>query len=109
LFAAHACGATFRRPSEWSSESVRDVAYTSEQADRGQRSYGRPSPSAGRVALGDLLLLIKATMPQDRPGALGADMYADIVSFLLKMNNYPAGQCELDLDPDKSKGVRFSK
>jgi hypothetical protein len=115
-----------------SAKSVSDGVYTSEQANRGQGSYQMAcsschGPTLGGDAfapplvgapfterwqegsVGDLLLLIKTTMPQDRPGALGADMYADIVSFLLKMNNYPAGQSELDLDPDKSKSIRFSK
>ena len=48
-------------------------------------------------------------MPQDMPGKLSADIYADIVAFLLKSNNYPAGQRELGQDPDQVKDVRFTK
>ena len=121
-----------RPVSAQSTKSVQDGVYTSEQANRGQASYQMACSSCHGAtlggdafappligppfterwqegSLGDLHLIIKTTMPQDRPGALGADMYADIVSFLLKMNNYPAGQSELDLDPDKSKSIRFSK
>ena len=49
--------------------------------------------------LGDLLTIVKGTMPQDKPASLTDDEYAAIVAYLLQANRYPAGQQELRPDP----------
>lgn len=115
-----------------SATTVWDGVFTAEQAVRGQSGYQKACGSCHGTGLegdgfappligepftdrwqggsvGDLLLVVKTTMPQDRPGSLSADAYADIVAYLLKMNNYPAGQRELSQDPDQYKNVRFSR
>ena len=114
-------------------KTVWDGVFTTEQAARGQGSYQKECASCHGAALegdgafasaliaepfterwqdgtvGDVLIVVKTSMPKDRPAALGADVYADIVAFILKMNNYPAGQSELGQDPAQSKDVRFAK
>ena len=113
-------------------KTVWDGVFTAAQATRGEASYQKACsschgsmlggdafapPLVGEPftarwqdgSLGDVLLVVKTTMPQDRPGALSADVYADIVAFLLNANKYPAGQSELGQDPDQLKDVRFSK
>ncbi|PYR34732.1 MAG: cytochrome C [Acidobacteria bacterium] len=115
-----------------STQTVWDGVFTTAQASRGEAAYQKACASCHGPALGgdafapplvgepftarwqdgtlsDVLVLIKATMPQDMPGKLSADIYADIVAFLLKSNNYPAGQRELGQDPDQVKDVRFTK
>jgi cytochrome c5 len=112
--------------------TVWDGVFTAEQAARGQIGYqkacgwchgtglegdGFAPPLIGEPfterwqsgSVGDVLLVVKTTMPQDQPGSMSADAYADIVAYLLKMNNYPAGQRELGQDPDQYKNVRFSR
>jgi mono/diheme cytochrome c family protein len=113
-------------------KTVWDGVFTAEQAARGQSSYpkacgschgtglegdGFAPPLVGESftdrwqagSVGDFLLIVKTTMPQDRPGSLSADTYADIVAYVLKTNNYPAGPSELSQDPDQYKNVPFSR
>lgn len=59
--------------------------------------------------LGDLLTIVKATMPQDKPTSLTDDEYAAIVAYLLQANRYPAGQQDLRPDPAALKAVVFKR
>ena len=49
----------------------------------------------GGRPLGDLYVNIQRTMPQDAPGRLSPDAYADIVAFMLKLHDAPAGEAQL--------------
>jgi mono/diheme cytochrome c family protein len=59
--------------------------------------------------LGDLLTIVKVTMPQDKPASLSDDENAAIVAYLLQANRYPAGQQELRLDLAALKEVVFKR
>jgi mono/diheme cytochrome c family protein len=112
--------------------SVWNGVYTGAQADRGKSAYetqcsfchlsdlrgqGFAPPliedaflqrwSDGN--LGDLFTIVKLTMPQDKPASLGDREYADIVAYLLKANQYPAGQQELAPEPAALKEVTFKR
>jgi mono/diheme cytochrome c family protein len=50
----------------------------------------------------------QTTMPQDSPGRLSAQEYADIIAFILKANDYPAGAKELTSGPDLKEMVIVS-
>ena len=119
--------AVFAQPAK----TVWDGVFTMEQAARGQGSYQKECASCHGATLegdgafapaltaepfterwrdgtvGDLLILVQTSMPKERPAALGADLYVDIVTYILKMNNYPAGQTELSKDIAQSKDIRF--
>ena len=41
---------------------------------------------------------LKATMPQDRPGSLTDQQYADLLAYILRNNDYPSGNQELPTD-----------
>jgi len=96
--------------------------FTREQAARGREQYlascsvchiddlsgGGPAPQlAGDVFLSrwssqtvwDLYQRIRTTMPQSAPGSLNDPAYRDIVAFILRANNFPAGAAELPADP----------
>jgi alcohol dehydrogenase (cytochrome c) len=85
--------------------------FTAEQANAGRAAFqancagchgadlmGFP-PLAGPAFIGswstrntrDLFGLIQTTMPTDRPGALPAETYVNIVAFILQSNGRPAG------------------
>jgi len=49
---------------------------------------------SGRTAA-ELFEKIQTTMPADRVGTLKAPQSADLVAFILKLNEYPAGSSEL--------------
>jgi mono/diheme cytochrome c family protein len=49
----------------------------------------------GKHTLDDLYYIIRSLMPNNAPGSLSKSQYADVVAFILKVNNYPAGEDEL--------------
>jgi mono/diheme cytochrome c family protein len=46
-------------------------------------------------SVGDLFDKVKTTMPANDPGSLSAAATADVVAYILKVNDYPAGTAEL--------------
>ena len=47
------------------------------------------------LSVGDLFVTVRATMPQGAPASLSPQGYVDIVSYILKVNEFPAGDSEL--------------
>ena len=60
------------------------------------------------VSLGDMLVEIGTTMPQQDPGSLPPETYIDILSFLLSKNDVPAGASELPADLEALQGIRIT-
>lgn len=112
--------------------SVWDGIYTEPQAQRGKAAYEEQcafchaadlsgegfAPALieetfkGRWQdgnLGDLFTIVKQTMPQDKPASLSDQEYAEIVSYLLKSNKYPAGEQQLEPNPAALKEVGFKR
>jgi mono/diheme cytochrome c family protein len=111
-------------------QSVWDGVYTAEQAKRGQPLYskncaschgeqltgGEDSPPLtggaflanwNGLTVGDLFERIRVSMPQDRPGRLTRQQNADILSYVLSANQFPAGQTELPVETERLKQIRF--
>jgi len=96
--------------------SVWDGVYTLSQAKRGALKsglcvechgdgfVGGPAPELagpdfaanweGR-SVGDLFDLIRLTMPDNDPGALSREEYADLVAYILAVNKFPTGTTEI--------------
>jgi mono/diheme cytochrome c family protein len=117
----------------WTQEitsSVLDGIYTDAQAARGAAAYpqhcaachgaslgglGEAPALAGAqfisdfngLTVGDLFDRIRTTMPLNNPAGLSRDQYADILSFILKSNGYPAGQKELNRHSEFLNAIRF--
>ena len=53
-------------------------------------------------SVGDLMTVIQVTMPADRPQTLSDEAVADVIAFLLKMNEYPTGDEEAGGRPDRA-------
>lgn len=101
-------------------KTVWDGVYTAEQAARGKVSYtrycsechedtlvgGRGRPLVGTVfwrdwgedTLDGLFNVMRTTMPRDDPASLAADVYLDVVSYILQVNEFPPGSEELMAD-----------
>ena len=47
-------------------------------------------------SLGELYSKIRNDMPQDQPRSLSKGSYEDILAFILKSNDFPAGDTELE-------------
>jgi S-disulfanyl-L-cysteine oxidoreductase SoxD len=42
---------------------------------------------------------MKRTMPRDEPGSISLPKNADILAYMLKFNEFPAGKADLPADP----------
>ena len=110
--------------------SVWDGVYSSDQAKRGQEVYGKqcaschsddlsggesapPLTGAAFLAnwtgltVGDLFERTRVSMPQNDPGKLSRQQNADIIAYVLSMNNFPAGKSDLEKDTDVLKQIRL--
>jgi mono/diheme cytochrome c family protein len=96
--------------------------YTAEQASRGRDTYAMQCKSCHTPAshtgatfaqwwdkkpLSELFLFITTKMPKNEPGSLQPDEYADLVAYLLKMNDMPSGAEELPADSVALKRIRI--
>ena len=106
-----------------------DGVYTDAQAERGgvlfQQQCGRchganlagtfeTPPLVGRfkpywsgATMDALFDYVATAMPLDRPGSLSRAANADIIAFLLKANDFPAGPKELSASSEDLKAIRF--
>jgi S-disulfanyl-L-cysteine oxidoreductase SoxD len=122
LFAACACAQLSR--------SVWDGVYTPEQSKRGATLYANECASCHGSALnggesappltggeffsnwngltvGDLFERIRVSMPADNPGKLTREQDADILAYMLSMNQFPEGKTELEHRTEVLKQIRF--
>src|SRR5262249_43728379 len=104
-------------------KSIWDGVYSEAQAKRGSEAYraacsgchGGDLSGFNGVLIGttfmnrwrednlsSLFTNIKTTMPRNNPGTLKADMYLDIVTYILQQNSFPSGESELREDDLKS-------
>lgn len=100
------------------SQTVWDGIYTGEQADRGEALYKDwcaschgPDLSGGDLApglaggefvwnwsgltVGQLFERLRISMPQENPSSVTRSQKADILAFMLQMNEFPVGEHEL--------------
>jgi S-disulfanyl-L-cysteine oxidoreductase SoxD len=112
--------------------TVWDGVYTDVQAERGRALYQQScvachrddlrgdntAPSLvgesfmflwGDMEVGELSARIQKLMPPERPGSLPAQTYTDIVAFILKKNEFPAGNVELGSDTDSLHALITTK
>lgn len=112
--------------------SVWDGVYTDEQAARGKEVYevscigchaatlrgtpGGPGIAGGRFtfnwsdrSVGELHGYVRANMPIGQAGSLTDQQYADIIAYILQVNEFPAGEAELPTDPAESEGVVITR
>jgi len=112
--------------------TIWERVYKAEQADRGEDLYNRTCSYCHRSdlsggddgapalrgdpfftrwkdrSLSDFYFVLAETMPQDAPSSLSRKEYADIISFILKKNDAPAGDAELVPDEERLKHIVFT-
>lgn len=105
-------------------KSVKAGVYTAEQADSGQALYRSKCASchapnrftddffyqsfAGKP-LWEMFDVISDSMPEDNPGSMKPAEYADVIAYLLRLNNFPAGSAELPTDKDALSAILMEK
>jgi hypothetical protein len=115
-------------PASPPSRSVWDGVYTVGQAKRGALKSGLCTSCHGDSfegvlgpqlagpafterwdgrTLGDIFDLIRLTMPDDAPGSLAREEYADLLAYILAVNKYPSGQTEIGIDVEPLRQIRI--
>ena len=59
------------------------------------------------LTVGDLFDRIRVSMPADNPGKLTREQDADILAFILNINQFPEGSTELDHRTEVLKQIRL--
>ena len=104
--------------------SVKAGVYTAAQADRGQSLFRSKCASchapnrftddlfytsfAGKP-LWEMFDVISDSMPEDNPGSLKKEEYAEVIAYLLKLNNFPSGPSDLPVDKDALSAILMEK
>ena len=105
-------------------KSTYDGVYTAAQAERGKKTFGdkctachEPSRFSGETfheswdnkALKEIWDVASGTMPEDNPGSLKQQEYADIIAYFLSLNEYPAGDAELQPNAAAMATIKVDK
>ncbi len=104
--------------------SVKAGVYTAAQAERGIAVYRSKCASchapnrftdeffylsfAGKP-LWEMFDVISDSMPEDNPGSLTREQYADVIAYLLQLNKFPPGDTDLPTDKDTLSTIVFEK
>ncbi len=98
--------------------------YTAAQAGRGKAAFDKscttchePSRFSGDAfheswdgkALKEIWDIASGTMPEDNPGSLKQQEYADILAYFLQLNEYPTGDAELQPGAGPMAGIKIEK
>ena len=105
-------------------KSVKAGVYTAAQAERGQALFKSKCASchtpgyftddnfytnfAGKP-LWELFDVISDSMPEDDPGSLKKEEYADVIAHLLQLNKFPTGDADLPVDKDALSAILMEK
>ena len=106
-------------------KSVKAGVYTFEQAERGVALYKQKcaschapnrftddelflTPYAGKP-MWDMFDVISDSMPEDDPGGMKPEEYADVIAYLLRLNGFPTGQTELPTSKEALSIILFEK
>jgi len=96
--------------------------YSEQQAARGQDVYAGMCKSCHTAAshtgvafekswdghpLSELFGFISTRMPKNEPGSLAPEEYVDVLAYLLKLNQMPAGAAELPPDTTMLGAIRI--
>ncbi len=118
------------QPPAQTSRSVWDGIYTDVQAKRGQPLYGEqcaschgatleggesaPALAGGEflsnwngLTVGDLFERMRTSMPLNKPGKLSREVNADILAFMLSVNQFPSGKTELPHATEVLREIRI--
>ncbi len=102
--------------------SLRDSAYTAQQAARGDTTFHAVCASChalsqftgpkflaaweGGTAY-QLFDLIRTEMPQDNPGSLSLEQYVGVTAYLFQLNGFPSGRRPLPTDAAELRQIRI--
>lgn len=101
--------------------TVNSGVYTQAQATRGEQTYQTSCSICHSIGdftganfqqawsgqpLADFHQIVSNNMPQNAPGSLTPQQYADVVAYILSVNGYPAGSTELPTSNEALISIR---
>lgn len=104
-----------------SGKTIADGVYSAAQADRGEQRFKTscsschtPGSFAGGAfadrwngqTMGEVFEFVSNAMPENDPGGLPGEEYANVLAFILKVNGYKAGDNDL---PSKAADLKAFK
>jgi mono/diheme cytochrome c family protein len=105
------------------SRTLRDAVYSPAQAERGERLFGSICMNCHEIAeftaagayfedvegqpLWETFEYISAEMPEDDPGSLRAEEYADVLAYLFSVYGLPSGATDLPVDQDALEAIKI--
>lgn len=107
-----------------SQTSVKAGVYTEAQAASGEAIYKSKCASChtpgyftdrdfytnfANKPLWELFDAISDSMPEDNPGSLKKEEYAQVIAFVLKLNKFPSGATALPVDKDALSAILMQK
>lgn len=104
-------------------KSVRDGVYTKAQADRGATAFYmrctacHGDPDFGPALIdkwdgapaGELFTFMSTAMPEDNPGSLRPEQFADILAYFISSRGLPPGDADLASDVEVLNQIRIEK
>ena len=102
--------------------SVLDGIFTVRQASRGGTTFQQVCVACHSIndfkgarfrlvwvgrTVGELFFVMSTLMPEGNPGSLSPEEYANIVSYMLSENGYPAGEVDLAADQPTLASIRI--
>jgi mono/diheme cytochrome c family protein len=108
--AAAACVTTGVISAQAPTKTTNSGVFTAAQAERGKTLFSNSCTAChdtarfsgetfleswNEKAMKEIWDVASGTMPEDNPGSLKQQEYADILAYFLQLNEYPAGDAEL--------------
>ncbi len=125
VFSLFMCGVVIvgAQPATPRPRTTADGIYSAAQAQRGEQRFNLScvschTPSsfgngafAGRWAgqtMADVFEFVSNAMPENDPGSLKSEEYADVLAFILSISAYPPGREDLSDDKDALRGLQIT-
>jgi hypothetical protein len=104
-------------------KSVRDGVFTKSQADRGAITFEmrcvacHTDPKFGPSVIdkwdgepvSELFIFVSGAMPEDSPGSMRPEQYAEVLASFFNLRGLPAGETDLATDVEALKNIRIEK
>lgn len=106
-----------------SAKTIADGVYSAAQAERGEARFKTscsschtPGSFAGGAfadrwngqTMGEVFEFVSNAMPENDPGGLAAEEYANVLAFILKVNGYKAGDVDLPSQKAELKAFKIA-
>ena len=127
VFGAAALGlaATWALTAQSASRTIRDGVFSPAQAERGAQVFGTICTNCHDITeftgagayledvegkpLWETFEFVSSEMPEDDPGSLAPEDYADVLAYLFSVYGLPSGDDDLGTDRDSLRAIAIAR